>query len=464
MNPITTETEAEMNSSVDDLDSLRRTISELERQMDAVRRIAVGLSAAIETDDLVQEALDISLELVEAEAGSILLFRPDKKKLVFEYVVGPKARELTGMELEPDQGLAGMVFMTGKTCVSEDVEAEQAHLRELGEKLGYATTNMVTVPLSSSGKTTHIGVMQVLNKRGSPFDEYDVRLIETIAAHIGVAIETARLHEEARLATVVRFIGNISHDVKNMVTPTVTGAETLQMIADDCFRQFDERLNGVEQQFGSEARELAAALSDLRDIFPEIIEMIHDGCNAVQQRMAEIAAAVKGIVSEPHFEPTDLLSVARRVDNMLNPLAQKKGVVVTLEELCEMPEATVDAKQMFNALYNLIFNAIDACGQGDSIAVRFNAVLSGEFPDGNYIVIECADSGPGMPEHVKAKLFTDEAISTKPMGTGLGTRIIKNVIDAHGGTVEVESEPGVGTTIRCRIPADLCASDLRAKP
>ena len=115
-------------------------------------------------------------------------------------------------------------------------------------------------------------------------------------------------------------------------------------------------------------------------------------------------------------------------------------------------------------MYNLIFNAIDACGQGDSIAVRFNAVLSGEFPDGNYIAIECADTGPGMPQHVKAKLFTDEAISTKPMGTGLGTRIIKNVIDAHGGTVEVESELGAGTTIRCRIPADLPASDLRAKP
>ena len=258
MNPITTETEAEMNSSVDDLDSLRRTISELERQMDAVRRIAVGLSAATETDDLVREALDISLELAEAEAGSILLFHPDKKKLVFEYVVGPKAGDLMGVELEPDQGLAGMVFGTGETCVSENVDREQAHLRELGQKLGYATTNMVTVPLSSSGKTMHVGVMQVLNKRGSPFDDYDVKLIETIAAHIGVAIETARLHEEARLATVVRFIGNISHDVKNMVTPTVTGAETLQMIADDCFRKFDERLNGVEKQFGDEAREFAA--------------------------------------------------------------------------------------------------------------------------------------------------------------------------------------------------------------
>jgi signal transduction histidine kinase len=66
--------------------------------------------------------------------------------------------------------------------------------------------------------------------------------------------------------------------------------------------------------------------------------------------------------------------------------------------------------------------------------------------------MECTDTGPGIPDHVKAKLFTDRAVSTKPMGTGLGTRIIKDVVDAHSGTIEVESEVGVGTTIRCRMP------------
>jgi signal transduction histidine kinase len=70
--------------------------------------------------------------------------------------------------------------------------------------------------------------------------------------------------------------------------------------------------------------------------------------------------------------------------------------------------------------------------------------------------MECVDTGPGIPEHVQAQLFRDEAISTKPMGTGLGTKIVKNVVDAHKGTVEVESQLGVGTTMRCRIPARHC--------
>ena len=463
MNPIAMETEATVNNKADSIDSLRRTVSELERQMDAVRRIAVGLSTATEMDQLVREALDISLDLAEADAGSILLFNPDKNKLVFEYVVGPKAGELMGVEIEPDRGLAGAVFGTGETCVTADVGKEQAHFRELGEKVGYITTNMVTVPLKSSEKAKPLGVMQALNKRGASFNEYDVKLIETIAAHIGVAIETARLHEEARLATVVRFLGDISHDVKNMITPTVTGAETLQMIADDCFRKFDEHLSSLKPS-GNDAQGFAETMAGLRDTYPEIIEMILEGCEVVQQRMAEISAAVKGIVSEPHFEPVDLLSIARRVESMLTAQARKKSITVTVTALCELPMVTVDGKQIFNALYNLVFNAIDACSQGDTVAVRFADLPGGEAGDGHYILMECADTGPGIPDHVKAKLFTDEAISTKPMGTGLGTRIVKNVIDAHGGTVELESRLGAGTCIRCRIPANRSGSGSAAKP
>jgi len=430
--------------------NLRRQISELERQLDAARRIAAGLSAITKTTELVQEALDISLEVAEADAGSILLYDADKDKLVFEYVVGEKAEELMGMELEPDQGIAGQVYQTAESSVSADVSKEKAHLREVGEEVGFITTNMVTVPLKSV-EGQPIGVMQVLNKRGGPFDEHDVTLIEIMAAQIAAAIETARLHEEARLATVVRFIGDISHDVKNMITPTMTGAETLQLVADDVYQQFDE---GLEQLTcpDSETQQIAETMAELRELYPEMIEIMLEGCNAVQQRMAEIAAAVKGIVAEPHFELTEVVPIAQRVGHLLAVQADKEGITVSIEAPHEVPTAMVDAKQIYNAIYNLIFNAMDACEPGDTITFRVKGQSEGEFPDGNCLILECADSGSGMPEDVKAKLFTDDAISTKPMGTGLGTRIVKNVVDAHGGTVAVESEEGVGTTIRCKIP------------
>ena len=430
---------------ITEMESLRRDVAELRRQIDAVRRIAAAVSTAYRADEVVRQALDVSLELADSDAGSILVFRPAREKLVFEYVVGDKSAELTGVELDPDEGLAGRVFQTGRTSVSDDVTKEGAHLREIGERVGYKTHNMVTTPLKSADARP-LGVMQILNKRDGAFDEFDVALIEIMAAQIALAIENARLHEEARLAAVVRMIGDISHDVKNMVTAPVTGAQTLRDIANDCFARFDEC---IAQHGGEDAKQ---ALGDLRALYPEMIEMILDGCEAVQQRMAEISAAVKGIVSKPSFQPADVTAIARLVETMLRAQANKKGITLSVEPVGEVPLAIVDSKQISNAIYNLIFNAVDACDKGDSVTFRISAAPDGEFPDGGFVLMECADTGPGIPEHVKAKLFTDDAVSTKPMGTGLGTRIVKNVIDAHGGAIEVESEPGAGTSIRCRIP------------
>jgi signal transduction histidine kinase len=356
-----------------------------------------------------------------------VLHDPDGKT-VFEYAVGERSGEMAGI-----------------------VEDFRAHTDDVDGILDPVSTNMVTVPLRSP-KGDPIGSVQVVNKRGAPFDQGDVAVIEIMAAQVELAIENERLHEEARLATIVSFIGDISHDVKNMVTPAMSGAQTLRFVSDDCFVSFDRR---VDEIIGvSEHRQrIVGSLADLRELYPELTEMITASCDVVQQRMAEISAAVKGIVSEPNFEEADVVSIARRVGTVLEPLGQEKGVAVTIEPAGDIPRATIDSKQVYNAIYNLVFNAIDACEHGQAVVFRITGRAEGDFPDGNYVLLECIDNGPGIPDHVKEKLFTDQAISTKPMGTGLGTRIVKNVIDAHGGLIELESAPGAGTTIRCGIPA-----------
>ena len=68
------------------------------------------------------------------------------------------------------------------------------------------------------------------------------------------------------------------------------------------------------------------------------------------------------------------------------------------------------------------------------------------------MVIRVADTGGGMPSDIRDRLFTKGAISGKPGGTGLGTRIVKDVVDAHGGTITVESEQGKGTTFTMELP------------
>jgi signal transduction histidine kinase len=111
-----------------------------------------------------------------------------------------------------------------------------------------------------------------------------------------------------------------------------------------------------------------------------------------------------------------------------------------------------DKKRLYSAFYNLINNAIPETPEGGRIALRCYARAEGAFPDGNFVMVEVADTGRGMSEEVKARLFTENALSTKPGGTGLGTRIVKNAVDAHNGILRVESEAGIGTTFYVRIP------------
>ena len=75
-------------------------------------------------------------------------------------------------------------------------------------------------------------------------------------------------------------------------------------------------------------------------------------------------------------------------------------------------------------------------------------------PDPAFYTVSVSDTGSGMPPEVRSKLFTDAAYSTKPGGTGLGTRIVRRIVEQHRGRPSVMSEPGQGTTITLRLPKD----------
>ncbi len=436
-------------SNREELDVLKRELAERDAQIGAVRVISAALSQVTMVDELVQKALDVSLECVGAEAGSVILYDADKDRLIFRYVVGEAKDTLTGMEMEPDKGIAGAVFQSGEIDVSEDVFSRKEHARDVEDKIDYATKNMVTVPLLSA-EARAIGVMQVLNKTEGIFDDADVAILDILASQIAAALETARLHEEARLGEIMRFVGNLSHDVKNMMTPIQTGAETLDLIAEDTWADVDR----VVADAGDTGQDLQDATMMLRDLLPEMTEMFKSGCDAVQVQMAEVSAAVKGIVSEPTFQRENINNVVDMVVPMLNVMAQKQGVTLAKEVPEDIAPAVMDAKLMYNAIYNLINNALGACGDGTSITTRARVVSEGEFPDGAFLEVAVADTGSGMPEEVRRKLFTDDAVSTKAMGTGLGTKIVKNAVDAHDGIVWVESVMGEGTTITFRVPVD----------
>lgn len=433
------------------VEELRRELTRRNREYSSIRKISQELSSKLSLNELVIDTLDISMQAVNAGAGSLIMYDPKKQKLVFKYVVGPAKEKLTGFEMDPDKGICGGVFQSGKALISDDVTQDKRHVSSVGQSVAYITKNMVTVPMINiEGKC--VGVMQILNKADENFDEEDVELLTLMGQQAGAALENARLHEEAKLAVVVNLMGDISHDIKNLITPVQTCTQTLQMLFEGFFADADTIIADSPNGGSPEAiQKLQEAWDFLRSFYPEAIDMIIDGCTATQERVREIADCVKGIVAKPMFEYVNMNDIIEKAVKPLKMVGEKRQVKVT-HEAGDIPLTMIDQKQLYNAAYNLVNNAIPETPDGGSVTAKTYAKLDGEFPDGNYIMFEVADTGRGMPEKVRKRLFTEDAVSTKPGGTGLGTKIVKNVVDAHKGKITVDSEEGKGTRFLMRIP------------
>jgi signal transduction histidine kinase len=179
------------------------------------------------------------------------------------------------------------------------------------------------------------------------------------------------------------------------------------------------------------------------------MSMVYDGAEDAQERVREIADAIKGIISEPNFEESDIRERVESVARVLRLVAERKGVAIDLSGVQDTVPMELDRKAIYNAIYNLINNAIPETPEGGMIMVRTrNVDLEGK-PG---LEIQVADTGRGMSARVRERMFSESAISTKPGGTGLGTRIVKNVVELHHGTITVDSEEGKGTTFTILIP------------
>jgi signal transduction histidine kinase len=110
-----------------------------------------------------------------------------------------------------------------------------------------------------------------------------------------------------------------------------------------------------------------------------------------------------------------------------------------------LPSVNADEDQLARALGNLISNALDAMPGGGRLALRTTA-------GAGVVTVEVEDSGPGLTEEQKTRLFTPY-FTTKKGGTGLGLAIVQGIVSDHGGRIQVRSEPGQGTSFTLVLPA-----------
>lgn len=244
-----------------------------------------------------------------------------------------------------------------------------------------------------------------------------------------------RLLEEAKLAEVSRRIADIGHDVKNMLTPIQMGMQLLEDELDEHFKTLPDT---------GQAR-----TSTTRSLYKDIISMTRRGSSRIQMRVKEIADAVKGSSSPPHFAACHLGKIVDSALDALRLNADEQGIALQTRGLDSLPILRGDEQRLFNAFYNLVNNAIPEVPHGGSVTIT--GALS---PSGKEIILSVEDTGRGMSPDVLRSLFTYQVVSRKPGGTGLGTKIVKDVVNAHGGSIRAESTEGQGTTFTICLPIE----------
>ena len=290
-----------------------------------------------------------------------------------------------------------------------------------GEADGVGRT-LVFLPLVSRGQS--IGVAAAISARGKPFTSDDMPTFAELARRASLAIDNARLYLESQQAVRAReeVLAIVSHDLRNPLSAVSLGASLLKM-SDKLADEDRDQVETIEVS----ARRMNRLIADLLDV-----TRLEGG-----KRLPIEPAAV---------DPAELLGEAEELFRAQSAVA---GVTMVYETEGALPPVHADRHRIMQVLSNLIGNSMKFTPPDGQITVH--AKLRSEA-----VVFSISDTGPGIPREHLGDIFSPywQAKRAERLGAGLGLPIAKGIVEAHGGRIWVESEPGRGTDFYFTLPVD----------
>ncbi|HID97750.1 MAG TPA: hypothetical protein EYP57_06140 [Thermodesulfobacteriaceae bacterium] len=164
------------------------------------------------------------------------------------------------------------------------------------------------------------------------------------------------------------------------------------------------------------------------------------------QKLEEIVSNFEKLAQQQStfFEEADLRLIVEDVLKTWRPLLIKKGVTAS-EAISDRPVTVWANKQTLKvAVLHILRNALDASPRGSTIQISVHR-------ENGHPIVVVRDQGPGIPEEIREKLLR-ESVTTKSSGTGVGLILVQHILKEHQGSIEFESHPGKGTTVRLKFP------------
>jgi len=299
----------------------------------------------------------------------------------------------------------------------------------------YTTTNFRESPLKlaadivlSGQRRGNVEIAYLEDKPGAEsglFLEEEQRLIEAVANHVALIVErwqtesdTSRLQQQLRhadrLATIGQLAAGIAHELNDPLA-NILG-----------FAQLAKKSPGLPAQTEQDIAKIVSSALHAREVIKMLLTF------ARQMPPTKSRVNLNKIVEE------GLYFLASR--------STKQGIHLIRGLTPDLPDITADTTQLQQVLVNLAVNALHAMPNGGRLTVKTLA-------DDNHVSLIVEDTGTGMTEEVKSKLFTP-FFTTKDVGqgTGLGLAVVHGIVTSHGGLINVESEVGRGTRFEIKLP------------
>jgi len=399
----------------------------------ALRTVASGLVNALdEVDGVILWLWDEDAGVLRPAAFDIPQFQEDLTAL------------LPGQELRLGEGPVGQAFATGQVIrltglsyLRERMDVFSPQVRPLVKRFlaeGGRGLSRIITPLTVGGKI--MGCLDLMGLRSDmQLTDEDVPVMQTFANQVAAAIQKARLLEQiahqleelkrsqeqliasARLRTVVELARGLAHEVNNALTLVLNASQMAR------------------------SEELSPRVSLL-------LKAIESGSRRIQhlvQRFSDFAP--------PGERSLELGNLNAEVEDALALLSYRfdeAGIRVSQELDPELPPVRGDLSLLGYAITNLLLNAVEAMPDGGCLTVR-------TWLEDQQVALAVTDTGRGIPEENLSRIFepsfTTKVEEGRLRGLGLGLFAASNIVAAHGGEIQVDSQIGVGSTFTIRLPA-----------
>ena len=423
-------------------DALLNALKDAKQRQAEIEALLKASKSVIQSRDFKSTAriiFDSCKELLEAKSGYVALLSDDgKDNIVLFLESGGLPCSVDSSLPMPVRGLRAITYNSGKVTVENDfTKSKWSMLMPPGHM---NLKNVLFAPLTVNGQT--VGVMGLANKH-TDFTERDSRLALAFGEIASIALinnqmmetleekteklehysqnleslveeKTKQLKDSERLAAIGATAGMVGHDIRNPLQAMISDvylleSELTSMSESEKKDELKESLDGIEKNIDY-INKIVADLQDYaRQLNPEYTEI-------------DLPDVISGIFEAISFPDNIKLSI----------------------DLKDCPILKSDPMFIKRALTNLVNNAIQAMPDGGELKIT-------GFQKEGKVHITVSDTGIGIPEEVKPKLFTP-MITTKSKGQGLGLAVVKRLIEALDGTVTFESQEGKGTKFTINIP------------